>query len=284
MSELTIQAGWLKQSEAITTKAAEHENAEEKKSYFGGELNLADPIAQKRKEAQEKAWNVVKSAWDNDRAIDDSVNEKREHYAQMEEVHNESVKKLHDTQNDEKALQKLYEVEDGSKEQENLELLKKRQDLQNGVAHGTLTKEEMERLAKIDEQGLTEYQVRGLELNERAGKFKLDIEDANRQMRDDTANITSMMQERLKFHPMVDAQKQAQQIQEAANEEIIGMLTQEAVDHIDETMEEAEEKATCNTGSDDRGNEGSSRGSKGCATEGQCARSGSDRGTGICQR
>ncbi len=52
-----------------------------------------------------------------------------------------------------------------------------------------------------------------------------------------------MQIERLKKHPMVDSTKQADEIMEAANKELVGDLYAEAKDHIDEKMEEAKEKA-----------------------------------------
>ncbi len=49
--------------------------------------------------------------------------------------------------------------------------------------------------------------------------------------------------ERLKSSPMLEAQKEVENIMEAAGDEIIGMLIQEAKDHIDEEKEEREEQA-----------------------------------------
>lgn len=217
---------------------------QEKNTYYGGNLNLAnDPIEEKRKEAQEKAWNVVKNAWDNDKSVDESIDSRRTHYAKMEEWHKESLKEVEQIENDKKALQEIYEVPEDSKEQQDLELLEKRQDYMSGVSHEALTEEEWNRLNEIDQQPLTEYQSRGLELNKRAGKFKLDMEDAKSQMQDDTGDIHSIKKERLKSNPMLDAKNQAENIMEAANQDIMGMLVQEATDHIDETLEEVEDNA-----------------------------------------
>lgn len=215
-----------------------------KRNIYGGDLKLAnDPIAQKRMEAQEKAWNIVKNAWDNDTSVDAVMQERRAHYAEMEALRREATESLADVNDDKEVLRELYEVKMDSKEQQDLELLEKEQDYKNGVSHEAPTKEELERLAELHQQPLTEYQERALELNDRAGNFKLQIEDANRRMQDDTSDIYRISQERLKSNPMLEAQKAAEDIMKAANDEIIGMLVQESKEHVDEKLEENEEKA-----------------------------------------
>lgn len=215
-----------------------------KKNVFAADLNLAnDPVAQRRKEAREQAWNVVSNAWKNDQSVDDSIQARRDHYAQMEQLKKEAVDALEDVNEDEMVLQKLYSVAEDSEEQQDLELLKKEQDIKNGVTHTVLTEEERERLQEIHENPLTEYQTRALELNDRAGNYKLQIADADRKMQDDTADIHSIKRERLKSDPMLEAQQAAEEILAAANEDIKGMLVSDAVDYIDEKLEETEEKA-----------------------------------------
>lgn len=224
------------------------EKQQGKTSFFAGETNIfQDSVAQKRKEAQEKALKVVQDAWKSDQAVDDSIQLRKTHYAEMESRKKEAQEQLAGLNEDARALQEMYGVSDDSKEQQDLELLKKRQDFQNGVTHTPLSKDEMERLKEIDQKPLTEYQSRALKLNDQAGRFKKEIADSVRQMADDTRDIRAIELERLKTHPMVDAQKAADTIMDAANDEMIGMLVQEATDHIDEKMEEeggkAEEKA-----------------------------------------
>jgi len=65
-------------------------------------------------------------------------------------------------------------------------------------------------------------------------------QDAQRAINQTLTDITI---ERAKSHAMVDAQEQADQIMEETSEEVIGMLQQEAVDHIDEKLEEIIEAA-----------------------------------------
>lgn len=245
MSDLTIQSGGVWQN--VSKAAAEipgNEKQGEKKNYFAGDLNLiSDPIAQKRKEAQEKAWSVVENAWKNDSAVDEMIDSRKKHAVEMETWKKERQQELSGIEDDKKVLKELYEIADGSEEQKNLELLEKWQDNKNGVSHEALTEDEQKRLEELFGQPLTEYQERALELNERAGVCKKDIAQADLQMRDADNDVRSIQRERLKSDPMLKAQKQAEAIKESANNEIIGMLVEEATEHIDEVMEDAQEKA-----------------------------------------
>lgn len=242
---LTIRANAPQNGEGnIIFNSQKTEQQEGRKSFFAGNTKLADdPIAQKRKEAQEKAWKVVKQAWESDKAVDRNVQARKDHYAEMETLRAESVKELSGIREAEAALKEACGVSEDSEEQQDLELLKKRQDILGRVTNEKLSQEEMERLAEIDKKGLTEYQKRALELNDVAGTLRKEINEYNRQMEDDVSDIKRIAIERLKSNPMVEAEKAAEDIKEAYNDEIIGMLMQESKEHIEEKLEEAEEAA-----------------------------------------
>lgn len=242
---LTIQANASKNTEENTIFVNKNTAAQKgKTSFFAGDTNLAnDPVAQKRKEAQEKAWKVVKQAWDNDNEVDKSIQARKDHYAELEKLREETTRELSGIHDEEAVLKETYGVADDSEEQKDLELLKKRQNIQKRVTNEKLTEDEQARLEEIDKRGLTEYQERALDLNERAGVLQKEITDYNRRMRDDVSDIKQIAIERLKSNPMVDATKAAEDIKEAYNQEIIGMLMQEAKEHVEEKLEEAEEAA-----------------------------------------
>lgn len=248
MENITINAGWINRNAEKAGPAAEDQEANAKrtnrKSVFGGNLNAAtDPIARKRKEAQQKAWNVVQNAWDNDKSVDESIESRKAHQSDMEQRKKEALDGLSDINTDRDVLRKMYEVEGDSQEQKDLEILEKKQDQDNGLEIESWTDEELKRYEEIKDQPRTEYQERMLQLNDQSAQFRLAIEDADKQIMDDTANISAIQKERLKHHPMIDATKQADAIKGAANKEIIGMLMDQAKDHIDEMMEEIKEKA-----------------------------------------
>ena len=181
-----------------------------RKSFFAGNSNLADDlIAEKRKEAQEKAWKVVSDAWDADKKIDKSIEDRQNHYNEMLEVMKEAQSHLKDINGQMDALKEEY-----------------------GITEETKFKDWPE-----------EYKQRYFELNKQASEFKNQIYDADKLMKDDIADIKAIALERLKSAPMADAQKTAEAIEEAVNKEIIGMAMQQAKEHIDEKMEEVKEKA-----------------------------------------
>lgn len=206
---LTINANMVNYIENGTLFTDKAEQGK-RKNFFAGNTNLAnDPIAEKRKEAQEKAWKVVSDAWDADKAIDKSVEDRQNHYNEMLEVVKEAQSYLKDINTQIDALKEEY-----------------------GITKETEYKD-----------WPSEYKQRYFELNKQASEFKKQIYDADKLMKDDIADIKAIALERLKSDPMADAQKTADAIEAAMNEEIIGMAMQQAKDHIDEKMEEAEEKA-----------------------------------------
>lgn len=218
-------------------------NQKNKNSIFAGDSKIAeDPIAQKRKEGQQKAMKVVQDAWKNDQSVDESINARREHYQQMESLKKEAQDELADINSDKAVLKELYGIKDDSVEQQDLELLEKQQDYKNHVGP-PLSMEEMDQLAEIEKKPRTEYQKRALELNDRSAGPRINIRDTAKMMQADVENIRSIELERLKSNPLLEAKKEAEAIQEAVNNEVIGMLVGEATDHLDETQEESEEQA-----------------------------------------
>lgn len=231
-------------SENIHVNAHNKSQNQGRKSLYLGDTSLADnPIAQRRKQAQKQAMKVVRDAWENDMAVSKSVEDRRAHYQQMEAQKEEAQKQAEQLSNDEKTLQEQYAVAPDSQEQQDLEVLKKFQDYNRNVTSTPLTKEESERVDELLKHPLTEYQQRALELNKRAGDFKKDAKAAYDAMKDDVSDIRSILQEKLKSNPMLDAQKAEEDIWGATNDDILGLATQEAMDHIEEENKKREEES-----------------------------------------
>lgn len=228
---------------AKTDKVGKAEGAKKSDSIFAGDLNLMEnPIEQKRKQAQKQAMKLIQDAWANEQKIDESVSERKYHYEQMKKQKGSAQKELNDINSNREELKEAYGVTDDSEEQKDLKLLERRQDVNNGFGP-PLTKAEKEKLKEIDEKPLTEYQQRMLEYNDLSAKFRKEVQEADAGMKDDAADMRAIMIERLKTHAMVDAQKSADKIMEAASKEIIGMMGEEAMEEIDKKVEEEKEKA-----------------------------------------
>lgn len=235
-------------SKTEQTQDGKEENAvkEEKQSIFAGNLNLiqnSDPVEQKRKEAQRQAMKMIQDAWETDIAIDNIIQESRDHYAKMVAVRNEAQDEIMSINEDKEAARELYGVDADSQEQKDLELLYKQMDYKNGDIDSELSADEWKRIMEINKEPLTEYQQRGLELHKRTLPLQSEMREAEKQMKGDQASIRAIKLKRLEKDPMVEAQREAKEIRENASREIIGLLQNEAVENIDEAREEAEEKA-----------------------------------------
>lgn len=225
-----------------TNKQEKAQGAKKSDSIFAGDLNLMEsPIEKKRNEAKRQAMKLIQDAWANEQKIDESVSERKYHYERMQEQKGNAQKELNDINNNREELKEAYGITDDSEEQKDLELLERRQDANNGFGP-PLTEEEKEKLKEIDKKPLTEYQQRMLEYNDVSAKFRKEVQEADAGMRDDAADMRAIMIERLKTHPMVDAQDAADKIMKAASKEIVGMMMNEAKDEIDKKAEEEKEK------------------------------------------
>lgn len=180
-------------------------------AFFTGNPNTVDnnPVAQKRMEARKKAMKVVGDAWDTDKEIDKSIQQRRDHYQEMLALKNEAQSQINDINNQMDALKKEYGIT------EDVNYKDWPSDLKQAYS----------------------------DLKEPMGELNKQIEDADKMMRDDVADIRKITIERLKSNPMLDAQNTADAIYAAADEEIIGMVMQEVKENIEEKMEETQEKA-----------------------------------------
>ncbi len=174
----------------------------QKGRIFAGNLNMpADKIAERRKEAQEKAMKIVGDAFAGELALDDSIAEMEENVAGTQK---EMVA----------AKAELNKVQERKAEL---------------TARTDLTEEE--------------YQKEMLELKEAEKHFTGQIMDGKKMEEGTIAAISSIKIERLKSSPMVEATESAEAVMEAAGKEIVGMLMDEAKEHIDKETEKKQEAA-----------------------------------------
>ena len=214
----------------------------ESKSIYAGNLNkVLDPIAQKRQEARKQAMKVVGEAWDADRKIEQDIQDRRDKIASYKEELKAANTELKWFADGREKLRESYGVAEDSQEQTDLKLLEKRVDSKRGGK--PLTMEERKRLEEIDATGLTEYQQRSMEMYEESRYYDNMKRTAEQGIKEETQAIEAIKQALVKSQVMVKADAQAAQIMEAASDQIIGMLLDEAKEHIDEEMEEKTEAA-----------------------------------------
>jgi hypothetical protein len=89
---------------------------------------------------------------------------------------------------------------------------------------------------------LTNYQKDAFHNDAMKEIWQKRVSDATNNIKSIDYAISGIKLEKLKTHPMVDAQKQAEAIVKDANEDIISTLIQQTKDKVDQTTEENNEK------------------------------------------
>lgn len=220
------------------------QNSNSGKSIFAGNFNMQEnTIEIKRKLAQKRAVKIITDTFAADQKIDNDMDGLRAQQEQLKQEALEDKKVVKEIQEQRGQLMKDYNVTEDSKEHQDLELLRKERDSQNILSGVELTDDEKAKLAALHENGLTNYQKDMLELDERENIYKQRSAQKETASKSISGALSDIQIERLKHHEMVDSSKQADEIMEQANKEMIGSLYDEAKDHIDEKMEEIQEKA-----------------------------------------
>ncbi|MCM1541830.1 MAG: hypothetical protein NC121_11265 [Blautia sp.] len=206
-NNITLFAGGQPESSLATEGAGKKQ--ENRKTLFAGDLNpqggsLQDRIEQKKQEARKQAMKVVEDAFSTDKVMDEEIENSRQN--------------IRDLQEDRARL---------LDERENVEIRKA--DLEKGYEAGEIS--EADYLTEKDNLK-KEEQIRDQELD-----------DNESQVMQENGTIRAIRRERLKHHTMVDAQEQAEDIMDAARDEIMGLVLDEGRDHIDEETEKREEQA-----------------------------------------
>lgn len=187
-----------------------------------------DTLLMRKQLAKKRAMKVVSDAWAGDKKIDSDIEDRRTHIQELRSEMIENADAVADYKARKEALKEEYGITDDSQEQKDLELMEETKAW---------------RLEGFDYESLTEYQRRAIELDEIIDDRQTIAADAENEMIAENAAIRTTKIERLKYHGMVDAQKEADEINAAASKEAIGMLISEAKDHVDETLEEQQEAA-----------------------------------------
>lgn len=235
-------------------RAGHSSQSKNKNSIYAGDLGFhKDAVTLRKEQARKKALKLISDVWAGDQKIDQNIADIRAKTNELRadiEVYQEIVSQ---GEAHKEALRQQYGVDGDSQEQKDLELLEKEADMRrlgNGPEGVQLTEEEQARLDDLRDPvtgeykvTLTEYQERCLEIDDQQSFYELKITSAEQQIQAGNLSIREIKIERLKHQNMVDAQKKADEIMEKAGRETIGMLVEEAKDHVDETYEDQREEA-----------------------------------------
>lgn len=255
----------------------------DRKSIFAGDLGLQqDIITQRKQRAQKRALKIIGDAWNGDRKIDQNILDIRDRIIQLnaekeennriiaegetwkealrqqygvaadsqeqkdlELLEKEADAKRHplDVQFTEEERKRLDELKSQSFSEEDLELLKKKEESEVPGSGVRLTEEEEARVAELNAKKRTEYQERCLSIDSFQSTYEVRNDKIDAELRGHYATVRAIKQERLKYHGMVDAQKKADEVLEAAGKEIFGLLIDEAKEHVEEELEKPREEA-----------------------------------------
>ncbi|MBP7347823.1 MAG: hypothetical protein KA965_03995 [Butyrivibrio sp.] len=217
-------------------------NADEVKSISAAQMSFpGDDIKQRQDAAKKKSWDIISRAYAGESKIDDTVQKIRDDTSQKKAENSDSLDQI--AQNNDRIdnLQKQYGVDPDSKEQKDLELMEKASDAMMSPGK-QLTKEEQAELGAAGANGLTEYQQRAMEIYGQNTGYQKQINDNMSAIMGNNASLTGIKLERLKSHTMADAQTAAKQVMDAANQDIVGVLTSNTIRKEDDRQEKEAEK------------------------------------------
>lgn len=203
---ITVYAG-AQPANTGNTEGAD-KNQEDRKTVFAGNLNqgqtLQDRIAQRKEQAQKEAMKVVGDVFAGEREMDEDMETRRNH-----------VKEL---------------------KQEKLQLMEEKGDLETH-------KEELAKAFENGELSQEDYEQELSQLREAEKEWNKRYAENDKLAMQENAIIRGTRLERLKKDPMVKAQKEAEDILQAARDDIVGMAVDAGKDHIDEEAEKRQEQA-----------------------------------------
>ena len=213
-------------------------------TVFAGDLMLGqgNQIEQKKQTARRQAMKLITDAWGRDELASQSIKDMEQQKADYVEQMQEAKEHEKTFEKSKKELQEQYGVAD-SREQKALELLEKFQNYKNGSHDESFTKEDVDRLKELQNLPRTEYQEKALRLNQIAGSMKVTASNANDKLIELTDTIAKAKTDQAKSQDMLKAGSAADDILEASNKEIMGLLIQDGKEHIDKEQEEAQKKA-----------------------------------------
>lgn len=232
----------------ISIRAFEKPELKEKKGTEKGksktikanELNFMEKMSpeERRRKKEKQALKIRLNQMASDVEYSEQIKEHLEKRTEYEHQTVENQAEVKKNQELKAAAMEQYQVSANSKEEKLAQEIAGLRMKKN--AGQKLTKEEEERLAKTDD--LTDYQKSAIQYMEAIDEYG---KRANRSRQMASAHqraAEDMKLELLKVHPMVDANKEAKAIVDAAlREEQLGLIG-EAKEKYDEKMEEQKEQ------------------------------------------
>ena len=200
-------------------------------SISGANLKGESLIQQRQGLAKKQALKVVSDAFGGEKKLDAQMQSIKDEIKRLQDEINEKTANTIENDAKLKELQEEYGIDPDSKENQDLTRLA----FKANYSKEGLSEEEM--------SSISEYQQKALYYVSKNQQNSLDIDRAKSLQAANVQGYSDMKSERNKSQDMLNAQEAAEEIMEASNGETIALLTQEAVDHVDEEQKEREEEA-----------------------------------------
>lgn len=225
--------------------ATSQKNEDSSNVVYAGDLNLNDDvIGDKKLQAQKKALKTLMDQFSNEGKTDTVVSDlqdKQDLWSKDRDTDSDTINNL--DQSSQELMDSLGITQDSTEQKD----LKKSED-QNmslylkSIQHPDKMSEKDKAKLQSVMDSLTDYQKNAFH-NDAMKKILQDrVSDATYNIQSIDKAISGVKLEKLKSHPMVDAQKQAEDIMKDANEDIINTLMQQTKDKVDETTQENKDK------------------------------------------
>ena len=199
-------------------------------SVSGANLKGESLVQQRQGMARKQALKVVSDAFDGEKKLDAQMQSIKDEIKRLQDEINEKTAETRDNDARLKELQEAYGIDPDSEENNELSKLAfKMNNSKDGLSDEEISK-------------MSEYQQQALYFVAKNQQNSLDIDRAKAQQMGNVQGYADMKRERAKSQDMLKARDAAEDIMEAAGEETIALLTQEAVEHVDEDQKEREEE------------------------------------------
>ncbi len=200
-------------------------------SVSGADLKGESLVQQRQGLARKQALKVVSDAFGGEKKLDAQMQGIKDEIKRLQDEINEKTADTMENDARLKELQERYGIDPDSEESKELSKLAFKENFSK------------EGLSDEEKSQMSEYQQQALYYVAKNQKNALDIDRAKAQQMGNVQGYADMKRERAKSQDMQKAQDAADDIMDAANGEAIALLTQEAVEHVDEEQKEREEEA-----------------------------------------
>ncbi len=216
--------------------------------YYAGRSVLNNSLIDDRREfGRNQAMQVLKGVFETDKKVDQQLRAFRENIKQSSDQIASLNKEIDEVDLRQKELMEMFDVKPGDQEFEDLMLLNKERiykkyGYNDEEMQEFFSEDEIERLKQLNEKGLSEFQKAAIDNQEARELYKKQKMEHQEIIKTSTHAIDSILRQKLKSHPMVDAQEAAEDIVELTDKSIMSMLINEGVEKIEKEAKENQEK------------------------------------------